>query len=230
MLISRDNNIGPRELFDEISSGRSSVAPMTRVLLEHVAAGISQGTCHTPILQYHPLGFFCIRWDLDEEKSVRIHLWDRSFYWQQDPNWPIHDHIFSFRSVVLLGIVQNKTYSIATTNSKEPRWTIYEVSYGDQKSRLTPLQNAIDLHISTTNRQPAGSMYELSASVLHRSTLRSDHGITVLATKADLSRRDKPRVIGARGCVKLEFDRQPVNHDNTLKIVQNAISWLPENA
>lgn len=223
------NDIGPRELLDEISSNGGSVADITRMLLERVAVGITQGTELAPTIQYHPLGFFCVRWDLDDARSVRIHIWNRRFDWRQDPNWPIHDHVFSFKSMVLHGMVQNKTYSLADTSRNQPKWAIYEVSYGDQKSRMTPLQNAIGLRISGANRQPAGSMYELPAGVLHRSTLRSDQGITVLATKTDPARHNKPRVIGTSGRFELEFDRQTVNQENNLKIVENAIAWLAKD-
>ncbi len=229
MRTNHRNDIGPRELLNEISSDGSSLTYITRVLLERVASGIAQSTEDAPTLQYHPLGFFCIRWDLDDTRSVRIHIWDRRFDWQQDPNWPIHDHIFAFKSVVLHGMVQNKTYSIADTTSTQSKWTIYEVSYGVQKSRMTPLRNAIGLRISGGDRQPTGSMYELSAGVLHRSTLRSDQGITVLATKTDPARPNMPRVIGTGGHVELEFDRQPVNQENTLKIVEDAITWLAKD-
>ena len=223
MHIRHRHHIDPRDFYDEISKGGSSANEMTRTLLMQT---LSQQNEATPLLQHHPLGFFCIRWDLEKLRTIRIHIWNRQFNWTQKPNWSIHDHIFSFKSAVLYGLLQNKTYT-ANWNKKNGRnWTAYQVLYSGQKSTMIPLLESVELRVSTLNCQAAGSIYELPAGTFHRSTLRSQSAITVLATQADPTTNSSPRVIGTNNCTLLHFNRQQNLDETTKKIIRDAIAWL----
>ncbi len=216
----------PENLFKEILDPEGSAREITHALLIKILDGTYHNDQVAPLLQHHPLGFFCIRWNLDLSRSVRIHIWNRSFNWTQEPNWPIHDHSFSFKSVVLCGQIQNKTYAIDRENTGLRNWTIYEVSYNDQCSTMSPKSNSIVLRTLTSSHQHASSSYELPAGVFHRSTLRSRYAITVLATTTEASVNKTPRVIGTRSDTTLTFDRRSNNDDATEKILEDAIAWL----
>lgn len=217
------------EVFNEIAiAGESLPSKVADLLCQTTRCS---DYLHTPsiALQQHPLGFFCIRWNLDEARSLRIHVWDRRFDWTQTPNWPIHDHVFAFRSAVLRGAIQNKTYDLIQNTSKR-RWEIYDVNYINQCSVLTPRAFTNALRVSGSTLQPAGSTYELPAGILHRSTLRTKSGISALATTTNLTAPVKPRVIGALGSTGHSFDRLKADARVTAKIITQAISLLRESS
>ena len=218
--------INPENLFNEILDPGGSAREIAHALLVKILDETYHNDEVAPLLQHHPLGFFCIRWNLDLYRSVRIHIWSRDFNWAQEPNWPIHDHLFSFKSVVLYGRIQNKTYAIDSKNTGPRNWTIYEVSYNDQSSAMSPKSNSIGVRTLTSSCQHSSSSYELPAGVFHRSTLRSRHAITVLATATETSANQTPRVIGTKSNTTLTFDRQSNNDETTEKIIKNAIAWL----
>lgn len=218
--------ISPENLFKEILDPEGSGREIAHALLVKILDETYHNDEVAPLLQHHPLGFFCIRWNLDLSRSVRIHIWSRDFNWTQEPNWPIHDHLFSFKSVVLCGHIQNKTYAIDSKNTGLRNWTIYEVSYNNQSSAMSPKINSIGVSTLTSSCQHANSSYELPAGVFHRSTLRSSYAITALATATESSANPTPRVIGTKSDTTLTFDRQSNKDDATEKIIKDAIAWL----
>lgn len=215
----------PSDLFEELHRGSDKINKLAVSILEQAARINSPQEIYTPELQYHPLGFFCIRWIVEKSKTVRIHVWDKQFNWKQEPNWPIHDHIYSFRSSVLLGEIQNKIYSVENISSQR-RWTPYEVSYGGQESAMLPMQKQIGLRISSVRLHQAGSAYQLPAGVFHRSILRANRAITALATTTESHVSPVPRVIGVNPSSAITFNRQPSDDEAAREIIQNAILWL----
>lgn len=199
---------------------------MTRALLQNKLSTQPAQDWIAPLLQYHPLGFFCIRWNFGNSESVRIHIWNREFDWTQEPNWPIHDHIFSFKSVVLHGLIQNKIYTTEFNPKTHRNWTVYEVSYDDQESALRPISNQIGLKVASHFCQRALSTYELAASTFHRSKLRSKIAVTVLATKIAPNASQKPRVVGADHFASIKFNRRPNDNTRALELINDAVSWL----
>ncbi len=87
----------------------------------------------TMVAHRHPLGFFACRWSLGEGRSLRIHLWSKRFEWAQEPGWEIHDHVFSFSSLLLVGELRNSVYDIDATPSAD-RYSVYEVLYDGSES------------------------------------------------------------------------------------------------
>lgn len=216
------------EVFSEIASAGELLPAKVANLLCQTTLNIKGSQLLPVIPQQHPLGFFCLRWKLDEARSLRIHIWDRQFDWTQTPNWPIHDHVFAFRSAVLLGSIQNKTYeSIQNTNRR--RWGIYEVDYINQCSVLMKKSDTLALSVSSSIIQQAGSIYELPAGILHRSVLRSDLAISALAVTTNLAATFKPRVVGLLNSGKHQFDRFNIETGLTTRIVDKTIALLRES-
>jgi hypothetical protein len=213
------------DVFDEITAAGRSLPKKVANLLSEVLRGAQSENPLTTLPQQHPLGFLCLRWNLDAVRSVRIHIWDRGFDWTQHPNWPIHNHIFSFKSAVLVGSIQNKTYE-PVQHSNRRAWEIYEVGYSKQCSVLTQQAHAVALKVSSSTLQPAGTSYELPAGILHRSTLRSDIAITALATTIDPVAALRPRVVGVSTRGNLSFDRFTDETRNINQIIQGTISLL----
>lgn len=157
-------------------------------------------------VQAHPLGFLCVKWDIDSKRSLRIHVWDKILKSTQIPNWPIHDHIFSFRSVVLEGVVQNKSYQILDVKNKRT-WNIFKVAYENNISKLIWANFSKSIKITGNNLQVAGTHYDIKSRTMHRSILRKDFAITVLATTKDGADLIPPLVIGDNSISTRSFNR-----------------------
>jgi hypothetical protein len=176
-------------------------------------------------IQAHPLGFLCIKWDLDNQQSLRIHIWDRNLKSTQIPNWPIHDHVFKFRSVILVGSVQNKTYQILGHLNKK-NWNIFEVVYEGYTSKLVWRGISSPIKSVASNFQSAGTYYDMSARTLHRTILRSDFAVTVLATTRVGLDQFSPIVVGDHSKFTHVFDRRPLEINTKLHLMRKCLEIL----
>lgn len=159
--------------------------------------------------QQHPLGFFVCKWSLGRGQTLRLHLWSKEFRWAQEPGWEIHDHVFSFSSLVLLGALRNRTFEISTSSSDAPRYAVYEVSYTDMGSSMALSRPDVSLQINTNTIEEAGTTYRMNAGVLHSSELISDLALTILAARDQTADFQTARVISAHHMESVTFDRSP---------------------
>jgi hypothetical protein len=161
------------------------------------------------VAQRHPLGFFACKWALGEGRSLRLHLWSERFEWAQEPGWEIHDHIFSFSSLLLVGSLRNRVYDIDETPSAGGRYSVYEVFYNGSESSMKLAREGVDLAVTADTNELTGAIYSMDAGVLHSSNLVSGPALTVLATSADETCSISPRVISAHRYQFGAFDRSP---------------------
>ena len=197
-----------QELFNaikkcEFEDVRTDALALLKKVLESLNQNLQNGV--RPTVQIHPLGFLCIRWILASGNTLRIHIWDKSFQCVQTPNWPIHDHIFSFTSYVLEGEVQNKTY-MENDQPNRRAWLIYTVDYFANRSELKWFGQKLKLKVKESSIQRKSSNYRVVAGVFHRTILRSDFAITVLATD-QTEENLTPRVIGTHETRKLHASK-----------------------
>jgi hypothetical protein len=177
-------------------------------------------------IQAHPLGFFALSWDLGEGKVLRIHIWSKAMRINQNPYWPIHDHIFSFSSLVLFGNIQNKVYGFRDSVRKSRFVQEFTVNYEGGRSVLSPTCKLGELFQIYTAVQPENSYYSLESGVLHRSILRSDFAVTALATQQSTV-SSKPKVIGvAADSSDKVFDRTISSIYQVMPFIKKAISVL----
>jgi len=182
----------------DVSSVRADVAR----LLDLVSA--ESETDWMACVQRHPLGFLACKWDLGEGQHLRVHLWDANFAWAQDPDYEVHDHVFSFRSLVLRGEVMNVTFEIGQAPGS---YALYAVGYEGPASSLLKIQDGVSLHQTSVSVERAGSCYKLGAGILHSSALVADRAVTVLATSSHELSCAVARVVGMGGGGHLVFDR-----------------------
>ncbi|WP_148293170.1 hypothetical protein [Comamonas sp. B-9] len=179
--------------------------------------------------QRHPLGFFACRWSLDECRSLRIHLWSKQFDWAQEPGWEIHDHVFSFSSLVLLGELSNCIYGINETSSAD-RYSVFEVLYKDGESSMKNIRDDVELTMIEESVEKAVTLYSMEAGILHSSHLISEHALTVLATVDRGIVADSPRVISAHRRSSVAFNRSPTSDRQAADILRNFIQHLDHAA
>lgn len=206
-----------QSLLNHVYAAIQGGEPDTRLVRREVAALLtcaarSSETLPGSAVQQHPLGFLAVRWQLDPVRTLRVHLWRRDFAWAQQPYWPVHDHMFNFRSLVLKGAVLNKTYEVDPARTARRRCGLYEVSYDGELSTLNPLPGDFVARVTQSKLQGVGSTYSLNAGVLHRSSLKSPLAITALATSTGDGVVSAARVVGAAARQRLTFNRAVPKH------------------
>jgi len=145
---------------------------------------------------WHPLGFVHVRLYAEPGRSLRLHLWPRGRRVLQEPLWLIHDHIFTLRSVILVGAVRNTVYE--AIESEHARYRIYEVSYGgpdSSRNKLTATSALVLPRSTLSEGHVAGAAYSIPPSVFHESVVSEDVCAATLVLTSDplpLS----PRVVG----------------------------------
>ena len=170
-------------------------------------------------LQLHPLGFVALVWPVDEVRILRLHYWDRAFAWGQPSEFHIHDHVFEFRSAVLLGSIRNDIYSVR--NDVDGR-VMYVTEYDGQRSILNPSRDRFLPVLETSETHNRGAIYRMPAGVLHQTELLSCHALTVLASRYSLPRRSGARVLGDdSGGIRRVFTRAAMSSDQAKALLES---------
>ncbi len=163
------------------------------------------------VTQQHPLGFFVCKWSLGGGRNLRLHLWSKDFDWTQEPGWEIHDHVFSFSSLVLLGALKSQTFETDELPLSDPRYSVYEVGYKGANSSMNLVRSGVSLRLVTNTVESRGTLYDMPAGVLHRSELIADRAVTILAAQDAVTKLGAPRVVSEHHREVVSFDRSPAS-------------------
>lgn len=205
---------------------KSDLSHQVANLIHEAWKTVGQQINNDVAVQQHPLGFLCAKWKLDAERTLRIHVWDSGLNYCQEPNWPIHDHTFSFKSIVLSGKVQNKLYVLSDKENGR-KFELFEVEYADERSSLVHVNGSISITPSSTALYQNGDAYNVDAGALHRTALRSGFAVTVLATNRVQSASDcRPRVIGSASGASMIYDRRVMQTADVLAQLERARQQL----
>lgn len=144
---------------------------------------------------WHPLGFVMCKLANKGPTSLRVHVWPNSLENQQQPAWLIHDHLFSLKSWVLAGEIENREYSVDFSGLDH---AIYETRYEEGNSLLQKSTQYCSKKLERTIVVNEGETYKVKSGVFHQSLSLSDRvSLTVCETNDDLARA--PRVLGSSG-------------------------------
>lgn len=129
----------------------------------------------------HPLGFYACTLIDEGDRKIRLHFWPIDGGAPQSPDCQIHDHLFSFRSWVIYGSVENIEY---TTSPEGQEFSVYRTEYSGYTSTLTKTNDVRNLSVQKRESFSAGSSYDVKAGTLHK-TVRTgaQPAFTVLATR-----------------------------------------------
>lgn len=135
----------------------------------------------------HPNGF--LQLDLDE--SRRLHVWDESLP-RQVVRTPIHDHVFTFRSRVILGAVTN--VHLRLVDSPEGNFVVHRaVDRAGEETRLESTGQRVFAEVESTDRYEAGDMYDFPALQFHDS--HPEGRTATVMVKLPARYADGPRVL-----------------------------------
>jgi hypothetical protein len=178
------------------------------------------------VSQRHPLGFFVCKWDLSEGRSLRLHLWNKKFNWAQAPGWEIHDHLFSFTSLLLAGSIRNCMYEIHESPTGDSNYSEYKVLYNGSQSSMKLIKEGVSLTVLADTKESTGNFYSMDAGVLHSSELIVEPALTVLATFSDRAAPIVPRVISQNRNQLVHFDRSPTPGSEISDLLEEYAEYL----
>ncbi len=190
---------GPVEVFDAIEHSVANGQGLC-------AASLSALSLSDAVVQVHPLGFLALIWRIDQYRVVRLHYWKKSFDWHQSDGLDIHDHVFSFISVLLFGRVVNKEYDIVPGAIGAE--CIYRTEYFAGGSKLVRGSANVSLRLVAEQRYSAPDVYAMKSGILHRTELNSEEAVTLLAVRYISYNRDGARVVGPDMGRQIDFSRE----------------------
>lgn len=152
-------------------------SPSIAEVVEDLRA-LTSGT--VPTFLYHPLGFVYARILARGTATIRLHIWSEQGR-PQMPLWDIHDHTFSFQSLVLLGKIRNECFAFIPDENGPVG--LFTARYASASSILSSLGRFGDLRLCDVTLASAGECYTMQAEVLHRSCPCSDFVATLLRTE-----------------------------------------------
>lgn len=168
---------------------------------------------HSTQATRHPLGFLMLKLWTADDRTLRLHVWPRERH-PQDPILPIHDHSFSFTSIVLHGGLENCFYNERPANST--RFDVYNVRYTSNSSIIERTDQTIAVTPACRFFAGAGTRYEASSRIFHEADAPNDSAAaTLVAARQEAG--VVPRVLVPKGhSDNFEFTRTLVSETDFL--------------
>lgn len=162
----------------------------------------------------HPLGFYSCTLLHEDNQKIRLHYWDSEINKeQQSPQLMIHDHIFNFKSWIMLGALENIEYEISEDGDI---FDLYSTRYEGNLSILENTNKNIKIIKNKINVYTQGMSYLMGAQVLHQTRSLTDKTFTILHTYD--TDNNIPRVLSNRGRVESEivFKRKDIDEQQLI--------------
>ena len=147
---------------------------------------------------WHPTGFVVGKLRITERGVLRLHVWPETERVYGEPLWPVHDHVFALRSLVLVGRVTSREHDVVEdSEGSMRRWA---VDYGAVRdSRLVPHGEPVQARTGPSVTTEAGGTYSVEAGRFHASMVPAGQLAATLVATTGTDRR-YPFVLGpARG-------------------------------
>jgi hypothetical protein len=194
-------------VFDSQADARAVAGLVFEHVCEHRLPGL-----------WHPYGFIVFQLGEDEVGNrLRLHLWPDWERTKQTPEWPIHNHPWSFTSVVLYGSVVQHRYSV--TVDRNGTGVLFKVSYQEGLSRLTRTTMPVLASCIGSETLVHGRSYHLSPSEYH-SVHVGDGELAATLVRSEKLSTGVAYVLGQPdGKEVYEFARKPVELANALELL-----------
>lgn len=145
----------------------------------------------------HPLGFYYIELANSKQHRTRLHIWPENLDEREliGPNFPIHDHSWSFKSLILAGEITNLTYRLK--NDITGDYFIYGTEYTSAGVELKcDIKNRFQLELESSKAYKKNDSYSMKSGRLHETKVEKGLCVTLLKANYDLNR--EPIVIGRK--------------------------------
>lgn len=131
---------------------------------------------------WHPLGFVHFKLgSVQNIGDVRLHIWSNTIRKTQDPEMPIHNHVYTVNSHILIGNVTNKLYKTISGNYSK----IYNVSYDNHRSFLISSEQPVGYELVHEKTYRSGENYSVVRGEFHESIVRNDEFAATIVVATD---------------------------------------------
>jgi hypothetical protein len=142
----------------------------------------------------HPLGFFYAIEELDENVTLRYHLWPKDWSVPRDQvGGEIHDHIFELNSIILAGTLRHQTFDFLPSGQGEHE--IVRVAYTQDGSQLARSGERGELKVVSDETYHPGTVYRVPAGTIHRADASETPAATLVLAVKNNNNNDTPRVL-----------------------------------
>ena len=146
----------------------------------------------------HILGFVQLRVGTYHDRLIRLHLWGNEESSVDEPG-DVHSHMWSFKSYVLNGALENNIYKISPSmesiSAKSPKAALYEVRYSSSGTQRIRIRDNIEYELEQTERIARSEFYNMEGHQFHSSQPARWGTVSLLITQRSHGRL--PQVIRA---------------------------------
>lgn len=132
-------------------------------------AFIQSAAEHGAAAYRHALGFVHISLGEVAGRKARLHVWNED----EEPSLPIcpiHDHAFSFRSLILQGELEHRPYEVtATPHRDSATHRVCSVLQADTETIILPTDRLVRARPVSPQTFQAGQSYTFQAGLFHES-------------------------------------------------------------
>lgn len=173
---------------------------------------------------WHPTGFVVVQLWTEGGRCLRLHVWPATSRRLSEPCWPIHDHVWSLRSVILVGSLHTDVYQVLPGRDHP----LFEVQYADGvKSKLVRQPRGVTLGSNGGQTCTSKCGYALPSRVFHSSAAeRESLTATIVATWRD--EHGWPYVVGSGDAVTVEVERRIVSNLETQDLIDAVLDALKQ--
>lgn len=167
----------------------------------------------------HANGFVKIVLERARGMAVRLHVWHTAHTPDADLIENIHDHVWAFASVVLVGELDEHRFVENASGTPADKYR-----YIRHRGTLPPGRlahsGAVRLRKSAETVHVTGVPYQVSSSVLHRARNIPDHGLGATLAITGVQRQPIASVFAEPGCgVRQDEEYATLSIDETGRLV-----------
>lgn len=173
----------------------------------------------TVVPLWHPLGFVsCVVDESSSQYVTRVHFWPPGERRVKNPDWPIHTHTYTLKSLVLSGAVRDIQYRVASGG----QWSVYSVNYYDGGSEIVRTFERVNAVPKVDEMRHAGEQYEVSRGVFHQTQVAHNEAAVTVVLLSNYG-SEAPKVLGTNQAERYPYDRSEFDPELFWKAVQEAV-------
>ena len=177
----------------------------------------------------HPQGFLTFKLGLstDKKEALRFHVWlpnKREVSDQKD--FPIHDHVFGFTSLLLTGNMTNHVYEVAPSLSETGN-RLFRVDYTNvNEDTVVREPLPVSVTLASAIRHEASDYYSMEAGIYHTSVVPVETlTMTLLSARAAVDKA-APRMVGPASVPTPPVNRRPRPDQQDIHFIRQELSRL----
>jgi hypothetical protein len=169
----------------------------------------------------HPLGFVhLLVWQHEDGSRLRLHLWPPEPFSPQLPAWPVHQHAWPLKSLVVRGRIRDARYAVIDDPAGDHY--LYATSYERDRSVLRSTSRAIRCELTDTSVWIHGSLYEVPPNAFHTSDAETP---SVTVVKSGVPTGRPSLVVGVAGTQhEVAYERRQLGAQELVRVVAGTMS------